>query len=67
MKIAFNLRSVPMNTNKNLEVLLNDLSNKYDVDLFNLPLASVKEVLNDKDWNALHQVIKYGNSKQNNE
>jgi|TARA_Y100001972_G_C7661533_1_gene333738 hypothetical protein len=43
-----------------LNQIIEELSEKYDVDLRNTPIQDVKDLVSHKDWIVLHDVIKYG-------
>ena len=50
-----------------LNLLMEELSDKYKFDLRNTPINEVKDKISKKDWIVLHDAVKYGrdNRKMN--
>jgi len=40
--------------------IINELSQKYDLDLRNMRLPDIKEQISKRDWNRLHDAVKFG-------
>ena len=40
--------------------IINELSEKYNLDLRNMRLPNIKEQISNKDWNRLHNAVKFG-------
>ena len=40
--------------------LLEEFSDKYNVDLRNTPIQDIKDMMSEHDWAVLHDAIKYG-------